>query len=39
MRVTYVFNFSLSPLDLTIVSLLAGFITGAGCSFAIIENA
>ena len=39
MRVTYVCNFSLSPLDLTILNLLAGFITGAGCSFAIIENA
>jgi hypothetical protein len=39
MQVTYIFDFALSSVELAIVSLLAGFITGAGCSFVIVENA
>lgn len=38
MQVTYIFEFALSQLELAIVTLLAGFITGAGCKFVIIES-
>lgn len=38
MQVTYIFDFSLSPVELEIVTLLAQFITGAGCKFVIVES-